>query len=611
MSELLLNHSFVGDNPSSLSGISFESRSSVLGNKWQLSEHPARDIDSLRQQFGLSSMTAKVLLNRGITLEQAEAFLKPSLRYSLPDPFHLLDMQLAVDAVMEAIDQGKKIAVFGDYDVDGATSSALLSRFFEAIGHTVTIYIPDRMKEGYGPNKEAFSTLRKKGIDSVITVDCGALAFEPLAHAKAIGLDVIVMDHHLGAEQLPEARAVVNPNRLDENTEYRYLAAVGVCYLFIIALNKTLRDKGYYQTSITEPDLLSLLDIVALGTVCDVMPLTGLNRTFVKQGLKIMARRANTGIRALADTAAIQESFSSYHLGFVLGPRINAGGRVGKADMGSRLLTTNQDQEARELAHFLSMYNDERKAIEQSVLEESIAMVELQPDPVNACVMVAGEGWHQGVIGIIASRLKERYDRPSVVLSIENTIAKASARSVSGVDMGACVLEAKRQGLIKEGGGHAMAAGFSVEVEKLEALQDFFNKNFQEAVARYHANKTLSIDALVAPSGINVALVKELEQLAPYGVGNPSPKLVLANCQILQCSVVAEKHIRCIVGASKRAGSGHQGLKAMAFRSVDTELGQALLSLRSRTVHIAGQARINHWQGNDSAEFTIDDVMLA
>ncbi|MCH2038800.1 MAG: DHH family phosphoesterase, partial [Rickettsiales bacterium] len=389
---------------------------------------------------------------------------------------------------------------------------------------------------------------------------------------------------------------------MDETTEYRYLAAVGVCYLLIIALNKSLRETGYYTNSQKEPNLLSFLDIVALGTVCDVMPIKGLNRVFVRQGLRVMAKGQNLGLRTLSDVAAIDSYPSSYHLGFVLGPRINAGGRVGQANLGSRLLTTEQQAEAFEIANLLSMYNDQRKEIEQSVLEEAIAAIE-QLDTLPACIISLGEGWHQGVIGIIASRLKERYDRPSIVLSVEGGIAKASARSVKGIDMGAAVSEAKKQGLLIAGGGHEMAAGFSIETDKIELLSQFLDVRFSDALEDYQSKKSLKIDAVISISGLSVNLIKELEKASPFGVGNPSPKFALYNCMILRADIVGEKHIRCIIGSHMTGKSG-KSLKAMCFRAVDTEIGTALLHNKGKPVHIAGQVRINSWQGTESAEFT-------
>lgn len=581
---------------------------SVVGNHWHIFEPSERDILTLIQRFGLTETTAKVVLNRGITLETVDSYLNPTLRQSLPDPFHLLDMDKAVTYILKAIQDKKKIAVFGDYDVDGATSSSLLHLFFRAIGIDITIYIPDRMTEGYGPNSNAFTKLKESGIDLVITVDCGAVSFEPIEHAKSIGLDVIVVDHHLGAETLPDAIAVVNPNRLDETTEYRYLAAVGVCYLLIIALNKKLRENGYYHGTIKEPNLLSFLDIVALGTVCDVMPIKGLNRVFVRQGLRIMAKGQNLGLRTLSDVASIDSFPSSYHLGFALGPRINAGGRVGQANLGSRLLTTTQQAEAFEIANLLSMYNDERKEIENNVLEEAIATIERQEN-IPVCIIAMGEGWHQGVIGIIASRLKDRYDRPSIVLSVEGNIAKASARSVKGIDMGAAVSEAKKQGLLIAGGGHEMAAGFSVETDKIELLSQFLNERFSKALEDYQSKKSLKIDAVMSIKGVSVGMIKELEKAAPFGVGNPSPKFVLYNCMIIRTDIVGEKHVRCIIGSHMTGQSGPT-IKAMSFRSVDTEIGTVLLHSKGKLAHIAGQVRINSWQGNETAEFTIEDIII-
>ncbi|MEM7617148.1 MAG: single-stranded-DNA-specific exonuclease RecJ [Pseudomonadota bacterium] len=585
----------------------FGDKKSALGYKWHEYECDHRQLKTIQQKFDLSYIIAKLILNRGIALENVADFLNPTLRSMLPDPMHFLDMEKASKYIINAIEQQKKIAVFGDYDVDGATSSALLYRFFQALNIDILIYIPDRMKEGYGPNEQAFSYLKEQEVDVVITVDCGIVAFESLDYASKIGLDVIVLDHHLGNEKLPKAVAVVNPNRLDEQTQYRNIAAVAVSYFFVIAINKLLREEGFYsKNNISPPNLLDLLDFVALGTICDVMPITSINRAFVKQGLKIMGQRNNLGLKVLADIAGIDQKLIAYHCGFVLGPRINAGGRVGQASLGSQLLTTDKPADAYLYANQLEYYNKERKEIEQEVLSQAIYQIEQMPS-LPTCIMTMGANWHQGVIGIVASRIKDLYDRPVIIMSVIDDVAKASARSVKNIDIGAAVSQAKQIGLINVGGGHVMAAGFSMLVDKFNDLQDFFNKRFASQLAEYHDNKILNIDTAISIDAINVDLVKSFDVIAPFGLGNPAPKLLIKNCYIIKSEIVGEKHIRTIIG--DKLATNVKSIKAMCFNAVNNKLGDILLNYKGKEINIVGQARINNWY-KEQAEFTIEDITL-
>lgn len=578
---------------------------SISGKQWKLRSEDERTILSLMQKFELPEILARILAGRGITCDTAEDFLQPTLRNLLPDPFHLLDMHKGVERICEAIDKKQKIVIFGDYDVDGATSSALLKNFFAMLGHPVGIYIPDRITEGYGPNSEALRSLRQQGTDLIITVDCGTLSFEPLEDAAACGLEVIVVDHHLGSSALPKAVAVINPNRLDETSEYRYLAAVGVSFLLTVAVCKQLRSQGWF-TMHKEPDLLSLLDLVALGTVCDVVPLKGINRAFVTQGLKVLASRKNTGLSALTDVAALAEMPNCYHLGFVLGPRINAGGRVGQADLGAKLLSGHDYDAAKTIAMRLDVFNKERKALETLVLEEALQKAALLAEDAPF-ILVSGEGWHPGVIGIVASRLKERYHKPSAVIALENGIGKASARSVTGVDFGSAVVSARSMELLIAGGGHAMAAGFTVEEAKITALYEFLCQRFHPEIEKLKDSQLYKFDSYLSIPAVSVELAHLLEKAGPFGTGNPGPRFVLPSCLLLKTDILAEAHLRCFVGS---AASGRTGgsLKAMMFNAIGTPLGDALLSAQGKTIHLAGSLRINAWQGNETAEFMIDDV---
>lgn len=558
---------------------------------------------ALAQQKQLSPFLAKLLVGRGVGLEDAEAFLQPTLKNSLPDPSHLLDMDVAVNRIIKAIDAGEKIAVFGDYDVDGATSSALLVRYFRALDIELTTYIPDRMGEGYGPNTPAFMELADAGHTLIITVDCGTVAIEPIAKAKERSVDTIVLDHHVAEAELPAAVAIVNPNRLDQQSDCGHCAAVGVTFLMLVALNRALRARGDFVKK-PEPDLLQWLDIVALGTVCDVMQLKTINRAFVNQGLKIMRDRRNPGIRSLFDVAHLDEAPSTYHLGFVLGPRINAGGRVGNADLGVRLLSSDDPLQTDALAKELDTHNRERQAIEKMVLDQAMAQAEARHN--QPCICVSSEGWHEGVIGIVAGRVKEKFYRPAAVIALKDGLGKASARSIPGVDIGAAIIAARQEGLLLAGGGHAMAGGFTVEEAKLEKLEDFLQSRLEKSVAEYGAERMLKLDALLTPSSITPEFMKEIELAAPYGQGNPSPRIVLEQVRVLKRDILKDEHMRLLITDAKRKDAPK--FFAMAFRSVGTPLEQLLLQSAEHLM-LAGQAKWNHWNGNSSIQFIIDDAM--
>jgi len=577
---------------------------SLTGRAWRARLADERAALTLCQQFGLPDMLGRVLAARGVTPERAEAHLSPSLRTDLPDPATFKDMTRAADLLAEAVMAGETVAVFGDYDVDGATSSALLKRFFRAAGADILTYIPDRLKEGYGPNEPALKALYDQGVRLVVTVDCGTLSYKPLAAARAMGLRVIVVDHHLAEPELPACEALVNPNRLDEADEHRHLAAVGVTFLLVVALNRALRERGWYGAARPEPNLTQWLDIVALGTVCDVVSLTGLNRTFVTQGLKVMAQRRNAGIRALADVAGLKEMPAAYHLGFLLGPRVNAGGRVGQADLGVRLLTTDDPAEAMHIAARLDHFNRERQTIESMVLEEAMAEAVRIPEGAPL-ILVAREGWHAGVIGIVAGRLKERFHKPSVVIGIEGGVGKGSCRSVPGVDIGAAVTAASQAGILVNGGGHPMAAGLTVEAGRLDELRDFLALRLAEPMALRNGAGSLGIDGALTITGCTEDLLARVAQAGPFGQGNAEPRFAIANAGIVKADLVGQDHVRVIL-------TGPEGgrLKAVAFRSLETDLGRTLLTGRGR-FHVAGSLKLNHWNGTTSVEMTIHDAAIA
>ena len=582
----------------------FEVKHSCTGKRWLERSGDSRHALAISQQFQLPEIIGRFLDTRGITADQVEAFLDPKLTSSLPDPAHLLDMDAGVARLIQALQGQEKIAVFGDYDVDGATSSALLARYFKAVGADYQIYIPDRITEGYGPNILALEKLIKDGTKVVITVDCGTTAYEPLAFAKEKALDVVVVDHHVAEAGLPEAIAVINPNRMDEASEHGQLAAVGVTFLLAVALNRGLREAGYFKDW-QEPDLMQWLDIVALGTVADMVALTGVNRALVVQGLKVMLRRKNAGLSALADVALIDEAPSTYHLGFLLGPRINAGGRVGESYLGAQLLATESAEEAFEIAQKLDAYNTERREIENQVLQEALEKAEQQK--AGSVVYIAGEGWHPGVIGIVASRLKERYGLPSCVLTIEDGKATGSGRSITGVDLGACVIAARQVGIITDGGGHKMAAGFSLDHDRLDDFNAFLSERISKQIEEEGIVPTINIDGAVSVEGATMELVEVLQKLAPFGTGNAEPRFAFSNVRIAKSDVVGVNHVRCfLTGLDSK-----KQLAAIAFNCVDTELGRALLRHKGLPLHIVGRLRENIWQGRSSVQLLIDDVAPA
>ena len=580
---------------------------SLSGKRWQARPCDERLAWALAQGRGLPEIVGRVLAARGVTEEACDAFLNPTLKALLPDPSRFKDMDTAASRIARAIQDGEPVAVFGDYDVDGATSSAVLRRFFRAVGADLRIYVPDRIKEGYGPNAPALLRLKAEGVRLVVTVDCGVSAFAALEAAADAGLEVVVLDHHAAEPRLPPAVALVNPNRLDEDGAYRTLCAAGVTFLTVVAVNRALRNAGFYKDR-PEPNLMDWLDLVALGTVCDVVPLTGLNRALVAQGLKVMARRSNPGLAALADVVALKEKPDAYHVGYVLGPRVNAGGRVGASDLGARLLSTDDPVEAMTLAQKLEAHNAERRAVEQGVLDDALARVQEQAATEAELVFVAGEGWHPGVIGIVASRLKERYSRPACVIALEQgadgaVIGKASGRSVRGVDLGAAVIAARQEGLLLAGGGHRMAAGFTVAGDKLEALRAFLTGRVAEQVAAAPLVPTLELDGALAVGAATPALVDTLNKLGPFGTGNAEPRFALTDARVVRADVVGTSHVRCIL-----QGNDGGRLKAIAFRALDSELGKALLMGRGAPFHIAGVLRIDRWNGSEGVQLLIDDA---
>jgi len=574
---------------------------SVTGQPWRWRRAPD-DGD------GLDALIDQLLMARGVGRDDLPRHRDPRIRDFLPDPSAFQDMDKGARRLADAIEAQESIAIFGDYDVDGATSAALLVLLLRDLGVEALPYIPDRLMEGYGPSGVALVGLKGQGASLVVTVDCGAQAFEALEEAAAAGLDVIVVDHHQCAALLPVAVAMINPNRLDESetgAAHGHVAAVGMAFLLGVALVRELRGRGFFEGR-EEPSMLDLLDLVALGTVADVARLKSLNRAFVTQGLKVMAGRRNIGLAALAEAARLVKEPSCRDLGFALGPRINAGGRVGKSDLGVRLLTTRDPEEARTIAAELDRLNEERRAIEMLVCEQA---EELARDQAEAPVItVMGRGWHPGVIGIVAGRIKERFGRPAIVIAEdEDGIGKGSGRSISGVDLGAAVLAAKDSGLLVAGGGHAMAAGLTLAPGGLEAFREFLNARLAGDVARSLGDRAYLLDAMVAPGGIVAGLCEALDQAGPYGAGWPGPRVAAGPLRLLRVGIVGDGHVRGI-----GAGDDGRSFKWIAFRSASGPLGQALLeSPADRRWWLAGTVCRDDWTGGQAAEMHVEDAAFA
>ncbi|HVU29332.1 MAG TPA: single-stranded-DNA-specific exonuclease RecJ [Sphingomicrobium sp.] len=582
-------------------GVALNIERSVKGQPWRWRRPP----DS---SLGMDALVDELLLARGVERDDLARHRDPRIRDFLPDPSCFRDMDKGAKRLADAIQSGETIAIFGDYDVDGATSAALLVLLLRRLNAEPMVYIPDRLMEGYGPSGKALVELKQRGAGVAVCVDCGAQAFDALEEAQSAGLDVIVVDHHQCASLLPAAHALINPNRLDESEHgaaHGHLAAVGMAFLLGVALVRELRARGVFE-KLAEPRMLDLLDLVALGTVADVARLKSLNRAFVAQGLRVMAARQNIGLSALAEAARLVKPPSCRDLGFALGPRINAGGRVGKSDLGVRLLTSSDPEEARSIAGELDRLNEERRAIELLVCEQAEAQA-LEQD--NAPVItVMSNGWHQGVIGIVAGRLKERFSRPAIVIAqTEDGTGKGSGRSIPGVDLGAAVLAAKEMGFLTAGGGHAMAAGLTLPPGGLEPFREFINQRLADDVARARSDQALLLDALLAPGGIAGGLCDALDLAGPYGAGWPSPRVAAGPVRLLRSGIVGDGHVRGIA-----AGDDGKSFKWIAFRSASSDLGQALLSSGADLRWwLAGSIRRDEWNGGNAAEMHVDDAALA
>ena len=581
---------------------------SARGFAWRERLEPAARNTALAisQRHGLPELLGRVLAARGIGIDDVPVTLDPTIKALMPDPSVLQDMDRAAARLADAVEKREQVAVFGDYDVDGACSSALMQRWLAHHGVAGRIYIPDRIFEGYGPNPAAIETLVKDGARLIVTVDCGTTSFEPLAVAAGLGADVIVIDHHQADERLPEVAALVNPNRQDDLSGLGHLCAAGVVFMVLVAATRELRRRGHYKAGTREPNLMAHLDLAALATVCDVVPLKGLNRAYVTRGLAIMHQRNNIGLRALFDAASLSQPPTPYTLGFVLGPRINAGGRIGDAALGARLLTLEDEVEAGRIAAVLDRLNRERKQIETEMLQQAIAEAEamLEREPELPIVMLGSQAFHKGVVGLVASRLTERFRRPSCVIAWdEKSTGTGSLRSVAGVDIGGAVRAGVAAGLLVKGGGHAMAAGLTLERTRFEVVRGFLAEQLRVPSLAARAATGLEIDGALTPSAVNDGLIDLIEKAGPYGQGNPQPRFAFPAHKVKFAKVVGDSHVR----VSLEAGDASR-LDAIAFRAAGQPLGDLLLNTGGLPVHVAGTLKRDTWGGREKIELTIDDA---
>jgi len=578
--------------------------SSVTGKNWLFNKYNSSDVSKFAENFSLSEMVAKLLSIRKKKIGDIGLFLDPKIKNLLPNPLHLKDMKSATERTYASIVKGELIGIFGDYDVDGATSTALLARYFSSINQQTLTYIPNRQKEGYGPNNIGFKNLINGGAKIIFTVDCGTLSFEPIKFAQKLNVDVIVLDHHQSDIKLPKACAIINPNRYDDTSGLNYLCAAGVCFVFLVGLNKKLRDENWFKNNnIKEPNILNFLDLVSLGTVCDVVPLIGLNRAIVKQGLKIIRNRSNLGLKTLYDLCKIESQPTTFDLGFRLGPRINAGGRVGKSSYGADLLISDDPKKTYQIALDLEKSNNERRAIEYMLIEQT--NIEAKNHHDHPVMVLSGNNWHEGVIGIVASRIKEKYNKPTVIISLNQDIGKGSARSVVGFDIGSQIIAAVQSGILQKGGGHKMAGGFTLKKENIPAFRDFLIKNFKKSNLDLSKNTNLYIDSVIAPSALNEDFFEEINCLAPFGSGNNEPKFVIEDIKVISTNIVGDNHIKSVL--SGRDGSIFKGF---AWNGKNSPLEPFLSKQNKKRINIAGKMRLNQWRGEKNVEFIIEDIKL-
>jgi single-stranded-DNA-specific exonuclease len=577
---------------------------SLSGKNWILRKYNQDEISYLKNNFSLDEITSKLLSIRNIKKEDINSFLNPSIKNFLPNPNNLIDMEKTTLRTIRSIKKKEKIGIFGDYDVDGATSTALLGKYFNELKIEYEIYIPDRKKEGYGPSIKGFENLINKGVKIIFTVDCGTLSFDAIKYAKKKDIDVIVLDHHQSEINLPEAFSVINPNRLDDKSNLQYLCAAGVTFMFLVSMNRELRLNNWFiKNNINEPHLMNYLDLVSLGTVCDVVPLIGLNRAMVKKGLEILKSKKNLGLKTLLDICKIESKPSIYHLGFILGPRINAGGRVGKCSHGANLLLNSNPKNAFKLASELDQFNKERQMLEKDLLKKILNETKnYSNDPV---LVLSGSDWHEGIIGIVAARLKDKFNKPVIIISINGQIGKASARSIIGFDIGSVIIAATQDKILLKGGGHKMAGGFSINIKNIDKFKDFVFRKFKNVNEDLTSIKPLYLDSIIASTAINIEFYNKVNNLAPFGSGNPEPKFIIENLKTINGKIVGEKHIKSVL-----IGQDGSSIKTIAFNAIENDLGAYLLKKNNKPFNIAGKLSLNEWKGQSNVEFIIDDISV-
>ena len=577
---------------------------SISGKNWIYRKYNQEDLNFLKESFSLDEITSKLLSIRKIKKEDINSFLNPSIKNFLPNPNNLIDMEKTTLRTIKAILNKEKIGIFGDYDVDGATSTALLGNYFSELNLKYEIYIPDRKKEGYGPSIESFKKLIKKGVKVIFTVDCGTLSFDAINYAKKNNIDVMVIDHHQSEVTLPDAFSIINPNRLDDKSNLQYLCAAGVTFMFLVSINRELRSNNWFnKNKINEPNLINFLDLVSLGTVCDVVPLTGLNRAIVKQGLKIIQSKKNLGIKTLLSICNIDTNPSTYHLGYILGPRINAGGRVGKCSHGANLLLDKDPKNSFKLASELDQFNKERQILEKDLLQKILNKTKnYLKDPV---LILSGSNWHEGVIGIVAARLKDKFNKPTILISFDGNIGKASARSIVGFDIGSVIIAASHKNILLKGGGHKMAGGFSIKLENIEKFRKFIFKKFESINENLKIEKPLLVDSIISPSAVNIEFYKKVALLSPFGSGNPEPKFVIEDLKTINGKIVGESHIKSVL-----IGKDGSTIKSIAFNSVEKDISPFLIKKNNKSFNIAGKLSLNEWKGQSNVEFIIDDISV-
>ena len=577
------------------------SNHSVQGKEWVLKDFDKNLAEYISKEYDLDFLTSRLLANRNINQKNVENFLNPKIKNFLPNPYNFKDMGKGLETISRHIKNKNKICIFGDYDVDGATSSGIMSKYLEQLNIDHFVFIPDRQKDGYGPSVKTFTNIINKNVNLIIALDCGTTSFEAIEYARSKNIDVVVIDHHKSQETFPAANAIINPTRIDETGDYYYLCAAGVLFIFLVGLNKILREDYYFnKAKVQEPNLLDLLDLVMMGTVCDVVPLMDLNRAFVYQGLKVASKRHNLGLKTLVDYSKIKKKLSTYEVGYVLGPKINAGGRIGKSELGYNLLTTNNAETAYLISSELESLNLKRKDIEKKIVEEAISISEKNND--EPIVFLSKNDWHEGLIGIVASRLKDHFNKPSFIISQKGEDCKGSARSIFGFDVGMAITKCKQLNIIKKGGGHPMAGGFSLKSDKLEIFKTELIKLFLK-LKKNKDNNIIEIDSYLESSAVNDELIEKLNHLEPYGSGNREPIFGFEKFKVSKVIETNNNHVKVVLN------KGNFYIDAISFNSKNKDLGNYLMNFK-KEFNLVAKVKLNEWNGKSKIELIIDDIQL-